>query len=145
MTIITLIPNSEAKGWIRDAPDYRIRKEEFMEELIDAASRFIPGLRRHIVHKEAATPATFLRYTSSSEGAIYGPRLGQGLPFKSPVRNLYLVGSSTFPGAGVEAVVISAMIAANDIHPRNAGAVGEERTIEESRTTPYLTARAEAA
>jgi all-trans-retinol 13,14-reductase len=127
MTIVTLIPNSEAKKWHREALDYKARKEKFMEQLIDAATRLLPDLRSHIVYKEAATPATFLRYTSSCDGAIYGPRLGQGLPFKSPIRNLYLVGSGTFPGAGTEGVVISALIAANDILPRNADFLGEER------------------
>ena len=117
MTIVTLTPHAEAKTWNRDAPDYKVRKERFMEQLIDIAARVVPDLRFHIVYKEAGTPATFLRYTTSSDGAIYGPKLGQGLPFKTLIRNLYLVGSGTFPGAGIEAVVISAIIAANDILP----------------------------
>jgi phytoene dehydrogenase-like protein len=117
MTIVTLIPHSEATKWVRDAPDYKVRKDQFMEQLIDIAVRVVPDLRSHIVYKEAGTPATFLRYTMSSDGAIYGPKLGQSLPFKAPIRNLYLVGSGTFPGAGIEAVVISALIAANDILP----------------------------
>jgi phytoene dehydrogenase-like protein len=133
MTIVTLIPHAEAKTWNRDAPDYKVRKERFMEQLIDTATRLLPDLRSHIVYKEAGTPATFLRYTMSSDGAIYGPKLGQGLPFKSPVRNLYLVGSGTFPGAGTEAVVISALNAANDILPRNADFIGEERVVREAK------------
>ena len=117
MTLITLLPNSEAKKWNRNAPDYNVRKDRFMEQLVDIATQVVPDLRSHIVYKEAGTPATFLRYTTSPDGAIYGPKLGQGLPFKTPIRNLYLVGSGTFPGAGTEAVVISALIAANDILP----------------------------
>jgi phytoene dehydrogenase-like protein len=117
MTIVTLIPHTEAKTWNREAPDYKIRKEKFMEQLIDIATQVLPDLRSHIVYKEAGTPATFLRYTMSSGGAIYGPKLGQTLPFKTPIRNLYLVGSGTFPGAGTEAVVISALVAAHDILP----------------------------
>jgi all-trans-retinol 13,14-reductase len=138
MTILTLIPNSEAKKWSREAPDYKVHKEKLMEQLIDTATLLLPDLRSHIVYKEAATPATFLRYTSSCEGSIYGPKRGQTLPFKSPIRNLYLVGSGTFPGAGVEAVVISALIAANDILPRNADFTAEERVVQEARPTPYL-------
>jgi phytoene dehydrogenase-like protein len=138
MTILTLIPSSEAKQWNREAADYGFRKERFMEQLIDTAAQLLPELRSHIVYKEAATPATFLRYTSSCEGAIYGPKRGQTLPFKSPIRNLYLVGSGTFPGAGVEAVVISALIAANDILPRNADFVAEETVVRKARPTPYL-------
>jgi phytoene dehydrogenase-like protein len=141
LTILTLIPNSEAKEWNRGTPDYGLRKEKFMEQLIDAVASLLPDLRSHIVYKEAATPATFLRYTSSCEGAIYGPKLGQGLSFKSPIRNLYLVGSGTFPGAGTEAVVISALNAANDILSRNADLTAEKHPITESTLTPYLTVR----
>jgi phytoene dehydrogenase-like protein len=117
MTLVTLIPHSETTKWNKNAPDYKARKERFMEQLIDTATQIVPDLRSHIVYKEAGTPATFLRYTMSSDGAIYGPKLGQSLPFKTPIRNLYLVGSGTFPGAGIEAVVISALITANDILP----------------------------
>jgi phytoene dehydrogenase-like protein len=143
MTIVTLIPNSDAKKWDRNAPEYAARKEKFMEQLIDTATHLLPDLRSHIVYNEAATPATFLRYTSSNEGAIYGPKLGQTLPFKSPIRNLYLVGSGTFPGAGIEAVIISALVAANDILPRNADLVTEERVLQEAKSTPYLTVSSE--
>jgi all-trans-retinol 13,14-reductase len=141
MTIITLVPNSEAKKWSREAPDYKIRKEKFMEKLIDSVSQLLPDLRKHILYKEAATPATFLRYTSSSDGAIYGPKLGQTLSFKSPVRNLYLVGSGTYPGAGTEGVVISALIATNDILPRNSDF--EDSALHEPRirSAPYLTVK----
>jgi len=34
---------------------------------------------------------------------------------KTPIKGLYLAGASTFPGGGIEAVVISGMICANDI------------------------------
>ena len=136
MTLVTLMPNSDAKTWNRNAPDYATRKEELMEQLIDRATELLPDLRSHIVYKESAAPATFTRYTSSYDGAIYGPKLGQGLPFKSPIRNLYLVGSGTFPGAGIEAVVISALIAADDILPRSAHFVAGKETVQEAPRIP---------
>lgn len=37
--------------------------------------------------------------------------------FKTPIEGLYLAGASTFPGAGIEATVISGVIAADDICP----------------------------
>lgn len=133
MTLVTLLPNSEAKKWNRNASDYKVRKDRFMEHLIQIATQVVPDLRSHIVYKEAGTPATFLRYTMSPDGAIYGPKLGQGLPFKTPIRNLYLVGSGTFPGAGIEAVVISALIAANDILPTDR--IGQPVQDESHRTS----------
>lgn len=138
MTLVTLVPHSEAKTWNREAPDYAVRKEKYMEQLIDSVIELFPDLRSHIIYKEAASPATFTRYTSSYDGAIYGPKLEQGLPFKSPIRNLYLVGSGTFPGAGIEAVVISALTAANDILPRNVF-VGEDIAESTPAPAPYLT------
>jgi hypothetical protein len=51
---------------------------------------------------------------------------------------LYLVGSGTFPGAGIEAVVISALIA-DDILPRNAQLVAAEKVAQEASSMPLLT------
>lgn len=52
------------------------------------------------------------------EGAIYAfdQLIETKRPyFKTPVRGLYLASASTFPGGGIEVVVISGMICANDI------------------------------
>jgi len=138
MTILTLIPNSAAKSWNCEEPDYALRKDRLMEELINSAAQLLPDLRSHIVYKEAATPATFTRYTLSSDGAIYGPKLGQGLPFKNPIRNLYLVGAGTFPGAGIEAVVISALIAADDILPTTTRPAAGKEVRQETAPPPPL-------
>jgi all-trans-retinol 13,14-reductase len=35
--------------------------------------------------------------------------------FKTPIKGLYLASASTFPGGGIEGVIISGMICANDI------------------------------
>jgi len=64
---------------------------------------------------DAATPRTFERYTLNPRGAIYGLDQSERPYFKTPIKGLYLVGASTFPGGGIEAVVISGIIAANDI------------------------------
>ncbi len=82
--------------------------------MIAAAEQIIPDLGKHIVFREDASPATFERYVWSDGGCIYGPALAADLPpAKTPVRGLVLAGSGTFPGAGVEAVMISGTIAAD--------------------------------
>jgi all-trans-retinol 13,14-reductase len=51
-------------------------------------------------------------------GAIYvfDQSIGVKRPcFKTPIKGLYLAGASTFPGGGIEAVVISGIICAHDI------------------------------
>lgn len=93
-------------------------KKEFAEKLIKKAEGVIPDLSKHIIVQDAATPKTFERYTSMPEGAIYS--FDQSVEvkrpcFKTPIKGLYLAGASTFPGGGIEAVVISGMICANDI------------------------------
>ncbi|MCU0456552.1 MAG: NAD(P)/FAD-dependent oxidoreductase [Bacteroidales bacterium] len=75
---------------------YRVEKEKWADFLIDIAEKyFIPGLRKHIVVKDIATPATYARYSGSPTGSIYdiaslvtqfGPKR---IPMKTPVRNLF--------------------------------------------------------
>ncbi len=107
MTLMTLVPQPEAATWDRTAPDYKARKAALADRLVRRAESLLPGLRDHIVTRDAATPATVTRYTGHPAGAIYGSvHPGGHLPHQTPIRNLYLVGAST-QGGGVEAVVIS--------------------------------------
>ncbi|MHC1610261.1 MAG: FAD-dependent oxidoreductase [Candidatus Methanospirareceae archaeon] len=98
--------------------EYSRKKRRMAEMLIRKAEKVIPGLSRHIIVQDAATPKTFERYTLMPEGALYSfdQSIGTKRPcFKTPIKGLYLAGASTFPGGGIEAVVISGMICANDI------------------------------
>jgi phytoene dehydrogenase-like protein/uncharacterized membrane protein len=118
ITLLTLVPRVEAKTWDRRAPDYARRKREFGDALVALAERVLPGLREHIVFREEASPATFARYAWTTGGAIYGPA-GRWRPAaKSPVERLYLAGAGVFPGAGIEAVVISGTLAADAVFPQ---------------------------
>ncbi len=102
----------------RGTKEYLEKKKEFAERLIKKAEKVIPGLSKHVVVQDAATPKTFERYTSMPEGAIYAfdQSIRTKRPyFKTPIKGLYLAGASTFPGGGVEAVIISGIICANDI------------------------------
>ncbi len=103
----------------RGTPEYLKMKRELAEKLIQKAEKVIPNLRERIVVQDAATPKTFERYTSMPEGAIYAfdQSIDTKRPyFKTPIKGLYLASASTFPGGGIEAVVISGIICANDIH-----------------------------
>jgi len=102
----------------RGTEEYSRKKRRMAEMLIRKAEKVIPDLSRHIIVQDAATPKTFERYTSMPEGALYSfdQSIGTKRPyFKTPIKGLYLAGASTFPGGGIEAVVISGMICANDI------------------------------
>lgn len=102
----------------RGTEEYIEKKEEVAEKLIKKAEKVIPNLSKHILVQDIATPKTFERYTSMPEGALYA--FDQSIEvkrpcFKTPIKGLYLAGASTFPGGGIEAVVISGIICANDI------------------------------
>ncbi|WP_258188327.1 phytoene desaturase family protein [Candidatus Hakubella thermalkaliphila] len=102
----------------RETEEYLKKKKEFAEELIKKSEKVIPDLSKYIIVQDAATPKTFERYTLMPEGAIYSfdQSIGVKRPyFKTPIKGLYLAGASTFPGGGIEAVVISGMICPNDI------------------------------
>nr|MDO8100045.1 NAD(P)/FAD-dependent oxidoreductase [Candidatus Njordarchaeota archaeon] len=102
----------------RGTKEYQQKKREFAEALIRKAEKVIPGLDKHIIVLDAATPKTFERYTFMPEGAIYSFDQSSETKrpyFKTPIKGLYLASSSTFPGGGIEAVAISGTICANDI------------------------------
>ncbi|CEG11440.1 putative all-trans-retinol 13,14-reductase [groundwater metagenome] len=116
---ITIITNANYCEFPeRMTKEYSQKKKEFAERLIKKAENAIPDLGKHIVVQDSATPKTFERYVSMPEGAIYG--FDQSIKtkrpyFKTPIKGIYLTGASTFPGGGIEAVVISGVICARDI------------------------------
>jgi len=112
LSLISLAPPSER--WDRSAPGYTARKRAAGDALIARAEMVLPGLSSHIVYRQDATPATFARYAWTTGGSIYGPAIGGWCPSaKSPIEGLVLAGAGVFPGAGIEAVVISGVVAAD--------------------------------
>lgn len=115
ISLLSLEPADTEGRWNRRAPDYRERKRAAGDRLIDLAEVALPGLRRHIVYRQDATPATVARYAWTPGGGIYGPAHGWRPPARSPIEGLVLAGAGVFPGPGVEAVVISGVIAADTL------------------------------
>jgi phytoene dehydrogenase-like protein len=114
ITLITLVSQEEAVGWDRKAPGYAARKRSAGDDLIALAEGALPGLRDHVIYRQEGTPATFARYAWTTAGSIYGLAAGQYRPpAKSPLEGLVLAGAGVFPGAGVEAAVISGTLAAD--------------------------------
>jgi phytoene dehydrogenase-like protein len=120
VTLVTLMPASPA--WDREAPGYAARKRAAGDALIARAEGVMPGLSRHVVYRQDGSPATFARYAWTTGGGIYGPAVGGWRPpVKSPIEGLALAGAGVFPGAGVEAVVISGTLAADALCPEATG------------------------
>lgn len=119
MVIIVLDNFLNWKGLSKEA--YQEKKKEVAETLIKRAEQYIPYLSKHIRVMEVATPLTMARYTSSPDGAIYGFAQTPGqagnnrLPQETRIKNLYLAGAWTFPGAGVHGACASGYLAAGKI------------------------------
>ncbi|NTU93869.1 MAG: FAD-dependent oxidoreductase [Chlorobiaceae bacterium] len=104
----------------RQSPEYRERKEAYARSLITRTERILPGLSGAVELMVTATPQTHERYLGRLDGS-YGPMLlpGQNVLLKpqnrTPVKNLFLSGDSTFPGQGVIAVTYSGVSCASYI------------------------------
>lgn len=114
LMLTTLLPFQAVASWKQSKPDY-------MEDMLDIAAQYIPGLRQHILFIEGGSPATMLRYTHNYRGAAYGwdvspAQVGPArLPNRSPVQGLYFAGHWTSPGGGVYGVSVSGVQAAQKV------------------------------
>jgi phytoene dehydrogenase-like protein len=88
---------SDWSKWRNEDPArYKAEKERWGDFFVSIAEKYlIPGLSRHIVVRDIATPATYARYSGSPTGSIYdmaalvtqfGPKR---LPIKTPIVNLF--------------------------------------------------------
>nr|WP_243850988.1 NAD(P)/FAD-dependent oxidoreductase [Rhizomicrobium electricum] len=118
VTLLLLLSEAEAAAWpSKTDPSYRAHKNGVVNRLIDVVEQSVfPDLSRHIIYREAATPATFTTFTGARNGNIYGAARAVWRPrMQTPIPGLYLAGAGTDTGAGIEAVVISGTRVANAI------------------------------
>jgi phytoene desaturase len=95
--------------WDSEAEAYRQKIQQYLEATV------MPGLGEHIISSRLMTPQHFQDRLWSWQGAAFGmePVLLQSAWFRphnrsEDVRNLYMVGAGTHPGAGVPGVLMSA-------------------------------------
>lgn len=95
----------------QDEEYWRRNKDQIMDSVIaKIEAEAVPGVSRHIRHREAATPATLHRYTLNYQGASYGwagtpeQTIVPGLRKPSFIKNLYLVGHWTTLAVGISGV-----------------------------------------
>ncbi|MEM1510491.1 MAG: hypothetical protein QW096_11565 [Thermofilaceae archaeon] len=116
---ITILTNANYQDFpTRETEEYLKEKGELAEVLIQKVEKIIPGLSKHIIIQNAATPKTFEKYILMPEGAIYA--FDQSINTKDPTSKRRWRSLSSrdlnFPGRGIEAVTISGIICANDIY-----------------------------
>ena len=113
----TLIPvpnNASGLDWSQLGESFTAKILTFLDE-----RGYIPGLRQRLVHKSFITPDYFENTLNSWLGNGFGvePILRQSAYFRphnrsADIRNFYLVGANTQPGAGTPAVMMSAKMTA---------------------------------
>ncbi|WP_026222716.1 phytoene desaturase [Methylocystis rosea] len=110
--VLSPVPNLEGgQDWSALAERYRQNIAQALEATI------LPGLTSDIVTSRVATPLSFEAELNAFHGAAFGlePILTQSAWFRphnasEDVRNLFLVGAGTHPGAGLPGVLSSARI-----------------------------------
>jgi phytoene dehydrogenase-like protein len=101
-------------GGVRSAENWDTARENFADTVIGKVERICPGIRDLILHKEVRSPWDLEREVGLTEGNIFQGELtfdqllfNRPVPgyaqYRSPIKGLYLVGSSTHPGGGVMA------------------------------------------
>tara|TARA_B100000965_G_scaffold392177_1_gene401429 strand:+ start:1431 stop:2960 length:1530 start_codon:yes stop_codon:yes gene_type:complete len=93
-------------------------KEERCSIFWKPIKKLIPDIEERIEIKMLGTPLTHQRFLNTKHGS-YGPALSAAKGLfpgnKSPIKNLILCGSSTFPGIGIPPVAASGAMAASTI------------------------------
>jgi diapolycopene oxygenase len=96
---------------------------KYKEVVIDKLERFgLTDIRKHIVYEQMLTPIDIEKMYYSNRGSVYGvvSDMKKNFAFKMPQRstkynNLYFVGGSTNPGAGMPMVLLSGQNACKKI------------------------------
>lgn len=121
--VLCPVPNLRAKGidWAVDGPKLRDRIVAELDE------RLLPGLKTSICDDFYMTPEDFQSRYSSEYGAGFSlaPTFRQSAYFRyhnkgEGLKNLYLVGAGTHPGAGVPGTILSAKVMYNLLREEHA-------------------------
>jgi len=97
--------------------DWNAVKELYAEAILESLEKICPDLRRHIISKLIWTPLDFETQLDAHLGSAFQfePILTQSAWFRphnvsEDVKNFYLVGAGTHPGAGLPGVLSSAKL-----------------------------------
>ena len=111
--VLSPVPNLDAKNidWAEMAEPYRKKIEQFLEKSV------MPGLSDSIATSRVTTPTYYRDALKSANGAGFSfePTLFQLAWFRphnrhDTLKDLYIVGAGTHPGAGLPGVISSAKI-----------------------------------
>ncbi len=98
--------------------DYKAKKEEIAQVLLQRLEKQYPGIRNSIEYYEVSTSKTIKRFTSNPSGSVYGyaqtkDQIGSKR-FRNNflIPNLYFASAWAFPGGGFEGSIQGGFLAA---------------------------------
>jgi phytoene dehydrogenase-like protein len=98
--------------------DYEESKRDLIETTLDAAEKYVSGIRDRLAHVEASTPVTFKHYTKHAYGASFGTKF-EGLAvsrgLSEQVQGLFHAGSVGIIMSGWLGAINYGVIVANDV------------------------------
>ncbi|HEU4596074.1 MAG TPA: NAD(P)/FAD-dependent oxidoreductase [Pyrinomonadaceae bacterium] len=124
---VTVSTFTDAAQWFsfhEDESEHEEQDARALEELWGRLHAALPELGAGAEVFETETPRTIYERTRRRLGMVGG--IGQSLEVfgpkapthRTPIKNLFMVGDTTFPGNGLAAVTQSALVAADEIYPR---------------------------
>jgi all-trans-retinol 13,14-reductase len=109
----------QGTGRGRRGEDYEAFKRQKAERLLEELTRQMPGLRQHIESYYTSTPLTYLDYTGTEEGSMYGILRDCTEPVqtvvsqRTKVSNLFQVGQN-INSHGILGVIIGSVITSGE-------------------------------
>ncbi len=116
MTPVTMSTHTEISQWWRlreqDKVAYQARKEQYLNQMLDALERALPGVRDTITFQTTGTPVSFERFTRRPQGMVGGfpqTSIFKARGPKTGIPNMLMVGDSIFPGQSTAGVTLGGM------------------------------------
>jgi len=122
--------------------DYKTKKEEVAQILLNRLEKQFPGIRASIEYYEVATPKTIQRYTSNTDGSVYGFAQSREQSATKRFRNnflipnLYFASAWAFPGHGFEGSIMAGFLAALQMNRDKIWSACDDKTYVDDRIVP---------
>ena len=124
--------------------DYKAKKEEVAQILLDRLEKQFPGIRESIEYYEVATSKTIKRFTSNTAGSVYGFAQTKEQSATKRLRNnfllpnLYFASAWAFPGGGFEGSIMAGFLAALQMNRDKIWSVVDDEKFVDQRIIPLV-------
>ncbi|NHF59694.1 NAD(P)-binding protein [Flavobacteriaceae bacterium TP-CH-4] len=124
--------------------DYKAKKEEVAQILLQRLEKQFPGIRDSIEYYEVSTSKTIQRYTSNPSGSVYGyaqtKKQTGDKRFRNNflIPNLYFASAWAFPGGGFEGSITGGFLAALQMNRDKIWSACDDATYVDERMVSLL-------